>query len=270
MLVICFYKYVGNLFLMLYYTILYKEDHLLQKYKHGHSTTLCTLIYNEVVHHYLYSGSNAYNCLLDASKAFDRVHYGTLFRVILTKCVPMCFIRLFLDSYIRQKACALWNSVKSKYFTMAIRVKQGRVISPIFLVYMYNPILDRLRIFGFGCHIKSVYMGVLSYADDITIMCPSIGDLNEMLKICYSFAQSNSIIFNNKKTVCIKFGKEIVKNEKAVLNTGVFKWVDKVKHLGDDMNKDYNEVIDCNFKKSLFMGYVNKLRSNLARCSLVL
>ena len=41
------------------------------------------------------------------SKAFDRVHYGTLFRVLLTKCVPMCFIRLVLDSYIRQKACEL-------------------------------------------------------------------------------------------------------------------------------------------------------------------
>ena len=26
---------------------------------------------------------------------------------------------------------------------------------------------------GFGCHNKGVYMGALSYADDITIMCPS-------------------------------------------------------------------------------------------------
>ena len=120
---------------------------------------------------------------------------------------------------------------------------------------------------GFGCIIKGVYMGVLSlsYADDITIMCPSIEGLNKMLKICYSFAQSNSIIFNNKKTVCIKFGKEIVKNEKAVLNTHVLKWVDKVKHLENYMNKDCNEVTDCNFKKSLFIGYVNKLRSNFGK-----
>ena len=50
-------------------------------------------------------------------------------------------------------------------------------------------------------------MGDLSYADDITIMCPCIGGLNKMLKICYNFAQSNRIIFNNKKTVCTKFGR---------------------------------------------------------------
>ena len=83
-----------------------------------------------------------------------------------------------------------------------------------------------------------------------------------MLKICHNFAQSNSIIFNNTKTVCIKFGKEIVKNNKAVLDTHVLKWMDKVKHLGNFINIDCNEISDCNFKKSLFIGYVNKLGSN--------
>ena len=88
---------------------------------------------------------------------------------------------------------------------------------------------------------------------------------NEMLKICHNFAQSNSIIFNNKKTVCIKFGKEIVKNEKAMLDTHVLKWLDKVKHLGNFNNTDCNEITDCNFKKSLFIGYLNKLGSNFGK-----
>ena len=215
-------KLLDNVILLLYGDELQSSD-MQFGYKQGHSTTLCTLIYKEVVHHYLNSGSNVYSCLLDASKAFDRVHYGTLFNVLLTKCIPMSVIRLILDSYIRQKSCALWNNVKSRYFTMSNGVKQGGVISPFFFSLYIDPLLDRLRMSGFGCHIKGVYMGALSYADDITIMCPSIGGLNEMLKICHSFAQSNSIIFNNKKTVCIKFGREIVKNEKAMLDTHAFK-----------------------------------------------
>ena len=111
-------------------------------------------------------------------------------------------------------------------------------------------------------------MSALSYDDDITIMSKRIGcgggrgGLNKMLNICYNFPQSNSIIFNNKKTVCIKFGKEIVKNENAVLNTHVLKWVDKVKHLRNCKNKDCNELTDCNFKKSLFIGSANNLRRN--------
>ena len=139
--------------------------------------------------------------------------------------------------------------------------KEGLSHQFFFSLYI-DPLLDRLRMSGFGCHIKGVYMGALSYADDITIMCPSIGGRNEMLKICHNFAQSNSIIFNNKKTVCIKFGREIVKNKKAMLDTHALKWMDKVKHHGNYINKDCNEIPDCNFKKSLFIGYVNKLRSN--------
>ena len=75
-------------------------------------------IYKEVVNHYLNGGSNVYSCLLDASKTFDRVNYRTLFRLLLKK-IPRCIIRLILDSYTRQTSCALWNNVKSIYFTMA-------------------------------------------------------------------------------------------------------------------------------------------------------
>ena len=129
-------------------------------YKQGHSTTLCTFIYKEVVHHYLYSGSNVYSCLLDAPKAFDRVHYGTRFRVLLTKCVSMCFIRLVLDSYNRQKTHAIWNSVKSRYSNMARELNREGSFHNFFSLYIV-PLLDRLRISGFGCHIKGVKYIVL-------------------------------------------------------------------------------------------------------------
>ena len=71
----------------------------------------------------------------DASKAFDRVHYGTLFRLLSKNDVPRCVIRLVFDSYIRQKACATWNKQMSEYFTMENGLKQRGVISPIFLAY---------------------------------------------------------------------------------------------------------------------------------------
>ena len=103
-------------------------------FKRGHSTVMCSLIFKEIVHYYIiiHHGSNVYSCLIDASKAFDRVHYGTLFRLLLKNDVPRCVIRLVFDNYIRQKACATWNKQMSEYFTMENEVKQGRLISPIF------------------------------------------------------------------------------------------------------------------------------------------
>ena len=46
-------------------------------------------------------------------------------------------------------------------------------------------------------------MGALSYADDLTIPCPSLYyyGLNIILHICNNFAHDNFITFNKKKTV---------------------------------------------------------------------
>ena len=85
-------------------------------FKQQHSTVICSLLYHEVINHYFYNGSNVYSCLLDASKAFDKVHYGTMFCILLNKNVPYCIIRLLMDGYVRQEARVIWNSCHSTYF----------------------------------------------------------------------------------------------------------------------------------------------------------
>ena len=45
--------------------------------------------------------SNVNSCLLDASKAFDKIHYGKLFTILLSKQAPVFIIRYLLDSYDR-------------------------------------------------------------------------------------------------------------------------------------------------------------------------
>ena len=41
---------------------------------------------------YVYVVANVYCCLLDASKAFDKVHYGKLFTILLARNVsPLCY-----------------------------------------------------------------------------------------------------------------------------------------------------------------------------------
>ena len=86
-------------------------------------------------------------------------------------------------------------------------VKQGGVISPI----LFNLYIDRLLLClqrsGSGCHISNTYMGALSYADDITLINPSLYGLNRMLDICNKFAIDNFTIFNSKKTICLSMEK---------------------------------------------------------------
>ena len=57
-------------------------------------------------------------------------------------------------------------------------------------------------------------MGALSYADDITLLSPSLRGLNEMLHVCSLYADNFDITFNSKKTVCIKLGEQTRQYEK--------------------------------------------------------
>ena len=233
-------------------------------FKKHHSTVMCSLVYHEVISHYLSGNSNVYSCLLDASKAFDRVHFGKMFDILLTKNVPFCIVRLLFDSYTRQEARVMWNLSKSQYFCIGNGVKQGGVLSPV----MFNLYIDRLLVIlketGIGCHINGTFMGALAYADDITISSPSLQGLNSMLDICRIFALDNFIIFNCKKTVCIKYGEDVKPFEFAMMNDVQLVWKNEVRHLGNFFNCKLDNSIDGHHKKSHFIGYFNKLMSNFS------
>ena len=122
-------------------------------YKRDHSTMLCTAVFKETVSHFLENGSNVYACLLDASSAFDRVHYGKLFDVLMKRNMPAVFIRLLLDSYLNQRICAAWGACKSDFFQATNGVKQGSIISPILFTVYVDELIARLQASGLGCNI---------------------------------------------------------------------------------------------------------------------
>ena len=68
-------------------------------------------IYMETINHYVNDGGNVYNCLLDASKAFDRVHWGRLFKILIERKVTFLFMHLLLDSYLLQLYCVIFLGV---------------------------------------------------------------------------------------------------------------------------------------------------------------
>ena len=74
------------------------------------------MVYLETLHHYVNNGSSVYSCLLDASKAFDRMHYGKLYAILLSNQVPAFIICYLLDSNIRQIPRSLWTHVALPIF----------------------------------------------------------------------------------------------------------------------------------------------------------
>ena len=120
-------------------------------------TASCSLIYKEVVSNYLQQClKQCLSYLLDASKAFDRIHSGKY----------LLFYTSYIGSVYTEAVCVSWNNYIYIYIYLFI-----------------NKLLIQLKESGYGCHLNGIYMGALAYADDITITFPSRRGVHEMLLV---------------------------------------------------------------------------------------
>ena len=71
----------------------------------------------------------------------------------------------------------------------------------------------------------------LCYADDVTLLSPSIRGLNAMISLCEVFGNNFDITFNCKKTVYIKFGQKLIGYEHVYLNDKKIELVNQLKHI---------------------------------------
>ena len=54
-------------------------------FKHIKCTAMCSSVLIETVNYFVNGYSNVYGCFIDASKAFDKVHFGKLFSPLISK-----------------------------------------------------------------------------------------------------------------------------------------------------------------------------------------
>ena len=242
-----------------YYDKLMTSD-LQFAFKKDHSTSMCTSVLKEVCSYYLAKNTDVYVCLLDASKAFDRVHYGKLFRLLEKRNVPVQIRRLLLDMYTRQKMKTVWNGSESSEFSVKNGVKQGGILSPILFCLYIDELLLRINESGLGCHIGHLSYAGLGYADDVTTSAPSVSAMQSILHICEEFGIEYNVLWNCKKTICMRIGSGGAPPERPLtLNRTVLKWSSEVKHLGNMINHDLKDKIDVSYKRGVFIGQVNKL-----------
>ncbi len=67
-----------------------------------------------------------------------------------------------------------FNGNSSDWFNVTNRVKEGAVLSPTLFGVYIDGMLHQLKESGIGCHIGDVYCGGLGYADDLTLLVPTV------------------------------------------------------------------------------------------------
>jgi len=232
-------KLLDHLLLFKFQDVFMTSD-LQYGFKKKHGTTHCTFIVNEIIKYYVNSDSDVYVTLLDASRAFDRVNYVKLFRILVKRKLCPVVTRFLLMLYTNQNIRVKWGSCISSLCNVSNGVKQGGVMSPILFTIYIDELLNRLSIERLGCHIGHLFCGAFGYADDVIILAPTLFSLRRMLKICSDFAYEYNVIFNSSKSKLLFFGN--VRHRPAVSPItfcgSTIELVSHDKHLGNVIGQD--------------------------------
>ena len=156
--------------------------------------------------------------MLDASKAFDRVHYVKLFRLLLDKGICPLVARLLSFLYTNQSMAIKWGSSVSRNFKVSNGVKQGGILSPIIFTIYMDELFVKLKKCGVGCYIGSYFMGGFGYGDDGAVVAPTVYSLKYLLKICDEFGKAFNVLFNVAKYQLLHyFRMKVVDNFKVFI-----------------------------------------------------
>ena len=223
---------------------------------------MCSFVVSEVVNHFVRSNSPVYACLLDCSKAFDRLDYVRLFDVLVNQSVCPFVIRFLMYMYTHQSACVKWRNTAGVYFPVTNGVKQGGVISPVLFTMYMDVLLKRLAAKQSGCWLAGRYCGSFAYADDVILLAPSRHALTCMLHTCTIFANEFNVLFNASKSKLILYGIDEI--TPVFFMNNVLEVVPHEKHLGFPIGENCNRRLVDSLCQEI-MSKTNMLYCNFRR-----
>ena len=91
-------QFFGQIILSCYADKLCTSD-LQFRFKRQRSTNMFTIALKEAISYYVNNGRSVFCTLLDATKAFDRVEYVKLFKLLMVRDIPLVSLRFLLNMY---------------------------------------------------------------------------------------------------------------------------------------------------------------------------
>ena len=224
----------------------------------------------ETILYFVNKGSTVYSVMLDATKAFDRINYVKLFRILLDRNIDPLICRLLLNMYTNQKLRVKWANEYSNVFSVTNGVKQGGVISPLLYCIYIDGLIRELIASEVGCYMGGCYAGVFMFADDLKLLAPSVYALETMVATCLNYASRYNILFNEKSQLIIyNAGNNQVTIPEVVINGTKLSAVNKINHLGHIFHNNIylNDASKCTndfyIQFNAFMGDYKGLSSKI-------
>ena len=124
---------------------------------------------------------------------------------MIDRGIPKCIISLMLDWYKKSTAMVRCGNSMSKKFSINASIRQGGLLSPVFIAIYVDTLIQKLKQTGVGYYNNGQFFGCLFYADDIILLAHTLRGMQKMLDICSDFALESDTKFNATKSA-LRFG----------------------------------------------------------------
>ena len=125
-----------------------------------------------------------------------------------------------------------WNNTHSVWFHVKAGVRQGGILSPDFYCLYVEDLISILKSKNVGCHVLSVFVAALIYADDVALISPSLKGLCILLDATYEYCIEWDICLNARKSKLMYFGKRCNNLFSPSINGANIDWSDSCTYLG--------------------------------------
>ena len=211
-----------------------------------------------------------YCAFLDASKAFDRVNHYMLFKKLVERNMPTCFIKILYYWYSKQNMKVKWGNCLSSPFSVSNGVRQGGVLSPYLFALYIDDLSVKLTCVKAGCFLGNSRLNHIIYADDLCCFSPSLDGLQDLLNVCSNYAVEHDITFNCSKSVGVLFLPKylsISNVPKVFLCNNVVKFKNNVKYLGVFLNNNLKDDDDICRQVRYLYEKAYQLKATFSKCS---
>jgi len=179
-------------------------------FRRGHSCQHAITTVLETIKSAKRKRKRVFLCLIDASKAFDKLNRLKLWTMMLKFCKPSV-LRYLIQYYENSYAYVDMRGNKSDKFKTTLGVKQGGCLSPLlYAIYVsdISEIIDKLNI---GVKVGSQLVNLIMYADDMALLAENKKDMNTLLNVLTEYGHNKEIKFNGAKTNLLIFNKKVKK-----------------------------------------------------------
>ena len=143
-------------------------------------------------------------------------------------------------------------------FHLKCGVRQGGVLSPHFFAVYIDDLIKILHRSDCGCFVRSAYVNVFLYADDIIVLAPSIDALMRLLRLVEDELAFLDMALNASKCVYIRYGPRFDSDcsEISTNDGDHLRWVSTCRYLSVFVVASRKFKISLDNTKKIFLSII--------------